>query len=198
VDVDLGSNNYIGGNLLPRINYWMKKHRTRISGVFGILCILASKPTSGSLLYGVIFILAGESIRIWSSGHIHKNQILTVTGPYSLSRNPLYVGSFILGTGFMVSMGVIWLAVVFLLFFASVYWFTIRWEEDKLANEFPGDWEAYKRAVPRFLPVLSLPEYHAGEFSWSQVKKYKEIPNASVVLAAYAILWAKTLLLGHG
>lgn len=183
---------------MDKMNYWMKKHRTKLSGFLGIVFLIFAKPTSVSLFMGVFLIVIGETLRIWSSGHIHKNQILTVTGPYSLSRNPLYVGSFILGTGFMVAMGVIWLAVVFLIFYAAVYWFTIRWEEDKLAGEFPGAWEAYKRAVPRFLPLSSLPVYRPGEFSWSQVTKYKEMLNASVVLAVYAILWAKAFLLGLG
>jgi len=181
---------------LTEINYWIKKHRTRISGVFGILCLVVAEPSHSSLLYGFILIVAGESLRIWSSGHIHKNQILTVTGPYSLSRNPLYVGSFILGTGFIIAMGVIWLAVVSLFFFVSVYWFTIRWEEDKLARAFPDGWEAYKKSVPRFLPFLNFPEYHPGEFSWAQVSRYKEVQNASVVLVIYFILWAKAFLTG--
>ncbi len=176
----------------------MKQHRTKLSGVMAVGFMVLAKPTSTSLIIGISPIVVGEVIRIWSSGHIHKNQILTVTGPYSLSRNPLYVGSFILGTGFMVAMGVIWLAVVFLFFYASVYWFTIRWEEDKLAKAFPAEWENYFRAVPRFLPGLSLPEYRSGEFNWSQVTKHKEMLNASVVLAAYALLWAKALWMGNG
>lgn len=97
----------------------------------------------------------------------------------------------------MVAMGVIWLAVVFLLFYASIYWFTIRWEEDKLAEAFPDAWKVYKRAVPRLIPVWNLPDYHPGEFSWSQVTKHKEILNAAVVLAVYAILWGKALLIGY-
>jgi protein-S-isoprenylcysteine O-methyltransferase Ste14 len=175
----------------------MKKHRTKISGVFGILCFILAKPTLNNLIAGAIPILIGESIRIWSSGHIHKNQILTVTGPYSLSRNPLYLGSFLLGTGFIIAMGIIWLAIIFLLFFATVYWFTIRWEEDKLKNIFVAEWKEYSRNVPRFFPLLKIPKYRKGEFGWSQVFRNKELQNASVVLAVYAILWGKALLKGQ-
>jgi protein-S-isoprenylcysteine O-methyltransferase Ste14 len=181
---------------LSKFNRTVKKHRTKISGVFGILCFILAKPTLNSLIAGAIPILIGQSIRIWSSGHIHKNQILTVTGPYSLSRNPLYVGSFILGTGFMIGMGVIWLTVVFLLFYSSIYWFTIKWEEEKLGKKFADDWIQYRRAVPRFLPFFRIPHFSPGEFSWSQVTKHKEIQNASVVLAVYGILWGKALLMG--
>jgi len=180
---------------LSKFNWTVKKHRTKISGVFGILCFILAKPTLNSLIAGAIPILIGESIRIWSSGHIHKNQILTVTGPYSLSRNPLYVGSFILGTGFMIAMGVLWLAFIYLLFFTVVYGFTIKWEEEKLGRKFPGEWPGYWRSVPRFLPLFRIPRLLPGEFSWSQVTKHKEIQNASVVLFVYAILWGKALFL---
>jgi protein-S-isoprenylcysteine O-methyltransferase Ste14 len=157
---------------------------------------MLSKPTSASLLYGILPAFAGQCIRIWSSGYIHKNQILTVTGPYSITRNPLYVGSFILGTGFMVAMGVVWIGAAFLLFFACVYWFTIRWEEDKLARAFPDGWEAYKAAVPRFLPIFRLPAYRPGDFSWAQVYRNRELLNGSVVIAVYAMLWVKAIFIG--
>jgi protein-S-isoprenylcysteine O-methyltransferase Ste14 len=186
----------LGGTVLSKVNHWMKKHRTKLSLFLGVGFLFLAKPTPTSLYLCIVPIVVGESIRIWSSGHIHKNQVLTVTGPYSLSRNPLYVGSFILGFGFMVAMGVLWLAVTFLLFYASVYWFTIRWEEDKLAKTFPDECENYFRDVPRFLPFLNLPVYRRGEFSWSQVTKYKELQNASVVVAVYVILWGKMFLTG--
>jgi len=179
------------------MSHWMKQHRTKLSLFLGVGCLFLAKPTATSLFFGIFPIVVGETIRIWSAGHIHKNQVLTVTGPYSLSRNPLYVGSFILGGGFMVAMGVIWLAVAFLMFYASVYWFTIRWEEDKLVKIFPDEWDHYFSTVPRFLPILSLPDYLSGEFSWSQVMKHKEMLNASVVVAVYAILWGKALLIGY-
>ena len=180
---------------MSKLHHWVKQHRTKLSGLLGVLFLFLAKPTSASLYTGVFLIVVGQSIRIWSSGHIHKNQILTVTGPYSLSRNPLYAGSFILGTGFMVAMGVIWLAFIYLLFFMVVYGFTIKWEEEKLGRKFPGEWPGYWRSVPRFLPLFRIPRLLPGEFSWSQVTKHKEIQNASVVLFVYAILWGKALFL---
>ena len=178
------------------IDQWMKKHRTKLSGALAVVFLAFSQPSPITLLYGAIPILVGQFIRIWSSGHIHKNEVLTTTGPYSLSRNPLYVGSFIMGTGFMITMGVIWLIVIFILFYGTVYRYTIRWEEDKLAMKFPDGWQDYKRSVPRFLPFRKLPDYRPGEFSWAQVIIYKELLNGSVVVAVYAILWGKALLMG--
>ena len=181
---------------MSEFDHWMKKHRTKLSGAAAVIFLFLSQPSSITLYCGAVFILVGQAMRIWSAGHIHKNEVLTVTGPYSLSRNPLYVGSFILGTGFMIAMGVIWLAIGFLIFFAFVYWFTIKWEEEKLERKFPDVWEEYKASVPRFLPFRRLPGYRSGEFSWAQVKRYKELQNATAVLVIYLILLAKAFLMG--
>jgi hypothetical protein len=32
-------------------------------------------------------------LRIWASGHLVKNKVLTVTGPYAYVKNPLYIGT---------------------------------------------------------------------------------------------------------
>jgi protein-S-isoprenylcysteine O-methyltransferase Ste14 len=178
---------------LSNANRWVKKNRTQLSLVLGLVFLALARPTPGALFLGLLLIVPGESLRIWSSGHIHKNQVLTVTGPYSLTRNPLYLGSFILGTGFIICMGDIWLAVLFLLFFVVVYWITIRWEENKLSRKFPKEWEEYKGKVPRFFPMSRIPRYNKGEFSWTQVHKHKELANASIVLAVYVILWVKAI-----
>jgi protein-S-isoprenylcysteine O-methyltransferase Ste14 len=181
---------------LSKVNRWMKKHRTKLSGLLGVLFLIFAQPTSASLYTGVSLIIVGEAIRIWSSGNIHKNERLTTDGPYSLTRNPLYVGSFVLGTGFVIAMNVFWLAIVFLAFFAIIYWFTIRWEEEKLKGIFPHEWEEYSKGVSRFIPLLKIPRYRKGAFHWSQVSRNKELLNASVVLVVYAILWGKALLMG--
>jgi len=41
----------------------------------------------------------GLWVRARAAGHLHKQEILTVTGPYAFTRNPLYLGSFILMIG---------------------------------------------------------------------------------------------------
>ncbi len=181
---------------MKKLDHWIKKHRTKLSGVLGIGFLVFAKPTPASLFTGVFLIVIGEGIRIWSSGYIHKNQNLSVTGPYSLTRNPLYVGSFILGTGFVITTNVPWLVLLYLSFFGGIYWFTIRWEEEKLKGIFPREWEEYSLGVPRFFPLFGIPKYRKGAFHWSQVSRNKELLNASVVAVVYAILWGKALFTG--
>jgi len=173
----------------------MKKYRTLLSALFGIFFLVLARPGRVSLLAGLLFILPGESIRIWSSGHIRKNRMLSTTGPYSISRNPLYAGSFLMGLGFVICMGIWWVLAVFLVFFLCVYWFTIRWEEDKLRRIFPGQWEEYSGKVPRIFSPFRLNGYVPGEFAWSQVSGNRELWNASAVLAVYVVLWGKYFLM---
>ena len=170
-----------------------KKHRTKLSGLVAVVFLALARPTAGTLVAGLAFILCGEAVRIWSSGHIHKNEVLTVTGPYSLTRNPLYVGSFLLGAGFVIGMGLWYIALAYLIFFSGLYWLTIRWEEDKLRKLFPLEWDAYERTVPRFFPLFRIPRYRSGEFRWGQVTRHRELHNAAVVVAVYALLWGKVL-----
>lgn len=174
----------------------VKKYRTRLSGVLAALLIIFADPTPHTLALASPIIVLGEAIRIWSSGHIHKNEMLTVTGPYSLTRNPLYLGSFILAAGFVVAMDVLWIYLAFILFFVSIYLPTVRWEEDKMRRKFPGEWEEYKEKVPRYFPLFRPKCYIPDRFAWSQVLRNRELWNASVVLGVYVILWGKVLLPG--
>jgi len=38
-------------------------------------------------------------VRAYAAGYLHKQEVLTVTGPYAYTRNPLYLGSGILALG---------------------------------------------------------------------------------------------------
>jgi len=174
----------------------VKNHRTKLSALVALIFLILARPIPRSLLLGLPLIIIGVAIRIWSSGYLQKNRMLTVTGPYSLSRNPLYVGSFTLASGFVVAMADLRLAVVFLLFFGFVYWFTIRWEEKKLSRLFPDHWKEYSDRVPKVIPLFRIPEYKAGEFLWEQVFRNQEHANASVVLIVYLFLWGKAVFLG--
>ena len=86
--------------------------------------------------------------------------------------------------------------IAVLLFFVSIYYSTISWEEGKMKRKFPDEWMEYKRNVPRFFPLLRPKCYIPDEFSWSQVSRNREMWNASAVLAVYVILWGKFLIAG--
>ncbi|MDD5092146.1 MAG: isoprenylcysteine carboxylmethyltransferase family protein [Candidatus Wallbacteria bacterium] len=108
-------------------------------------------------------IVSGLGIRIWAAGSINKNADLAVKGPYSLTRNPLYFGSFLLGTGFaglvLPLPGLIASSIVFPL----IYWPKMLQEERDLERFFPDSFEEYRQRVPLFFPRIC--GYIRGEFS---------------------------------
>lgn len=81
----------------------------------------------------------------------HKGSSALVSkGPYSFSRNPIYLGNvmLVIGLGFM--FGILWHFPLALLggFLTSLL--AIRGEEQHLAHKFPRDWRAYSKKVRRW------------------------------------------------
>ena len=73
----------------------------RLSLLFLLLALLVwfSRPAPWSVLLGAPFVVAGEAVRIWAAGHLFKTEKLITSGPYRYTRNPLYLGRFLLFTG---------------------------------------------------------------------------------------------------
>jgi protein-S-isoprenylcysteine O-methyltransferase Ste14 len=104
---------------------------------------------------------------------ISKNQKLAMNGPYAYTRNPLYLGSALMGAGFAVAGGSWILALACVVLFAAIYWPVIRREEEYLRREFGEVYDRYAQQVPLFLPRFR--RIGAGEkFQWKQYRKNHE------------------------
>src|SRR5262245_34131213 len=53
-----------------------------------------------NFIAGAAFLLASLWVRTWAAGHLVKNKVLTITGPYAYVKNPLYIGTFLGMIGF--------------------------------------------------------------------------------------------------
>jgi protein-S-isoprenylcysteine O-methyltransferase Ste14 len=115
----------------------------------------------------------GLALRTFAAGHLAKNQRLATSGPYAYTRNPLYLGSALMGAGFAVAGGNWILALACLVLFAAIYWPVIRREEEYLRREFGEVYDLYAQQVPLFLPRFRRPA--GGEkFQWKQYRKNRE------------------------
>jgi protein-S-isoprenylcysteine O-methyltransferase Ste14 len=77
---------------------------------------------------------------------------LVVRGPYRYVRNPMIAGVLLVLAGEAALFGSPWLLVWAGVFFAAnAVWFP-RVEEPGLVERFGSDYEAYRRAVPRWVP----------------------------------------------
>jgi protein-S-isoprenylcysteine O-methyltransferase Ste14 len=76
---------------------------------------------------------------------------LVTTGPYAVSRNPMYVGWALLHLGTGVAGGSGWIVAALP---AAAGWMhrEVRGEEAKLAEDFGDEFQRYRAAVPRYLP----------------------------------------------
>jgi protein-S-isoprenylcysteine O-methyltransferase Ste14 len=146
-------------------------------------------PVPRSILYGAAIGLLGLLIRAYAAGFLHKQEVLTVTGPYAFTRNPLYLGSSILALGAAVATRSWISAALLVVYFAVFYCAVMRREELELRQRHGASFDAYARAVPLFFPrVAAAAIAGAGTFSLVQYKKNREWKAALGFLMLLAIL----------
>jgi protein-S-isoprenylcysteine O-methyltransferase Ste14 len=108
--------------------------------------------SDASTLVGLTLVLAGLTLRSWAAGVLCKETTLTRTGPYSLIRNPLYVGSFLMMFGFGKLVGNVDNMFVIAGPVLWLYLLKVRDEEHGLAERFSTEWTQYAATTPRFFP----------------------------------------------
>ncbi len=153
-------------------------------------------PTRSSLLLGALFfIVLGESLRVWASGSIVKSKILSVSGPYRFVRNPLYLGSFLIGIGFTLLLWQPFLFILYLFFFWFFYWGTIQKEEESLKENFGDPYRLYLRHVPRLFPrLVPYREKGSRSFRFRQVFENGETITLLTILFVLFLLHVKRAL----
>jgi protein-S-isoprenylcysteine O-methyltransferase Ste14 len=127
----------------------------RLRVPLGFLCaILAywlAQPTSQSIVIGMSIAACGELLRIWASGHLDKGREVTRSGPYRFVRHPLYVGSAIMGIGFIVAARSWPTGLIVGAYLALTLSAAARTEEAALSSRFPDEYSAYREG--RTAPV---------------------------------------------
>ncbi|KAA0971730.1 isoprenylcysteine carboxylmethyltransferase family protein [Aureimonas fodinaquatilis] len=133
-----------------------------ISLAFLTLLFVASAGSSemheGVEVAGLILIGAGIIGRLWCTAYIggRKAAEIVETGPYAMTRNPLYFFSSIAAAGVGAQTGSILLALVFGIGCMLAFHFVILREETFLRGQFNAAYEEYCRRVPRFFPSIGL------------------------------------------
>jgi hypothetical protein len=169
--------------------------RVRLSYPLAILVLWFARPSPRSILWGAPLGLLGLFIRARAAGHLHKQKVLTVTGPYAYTRNPLYFGSAILTLAAAVAARS-WISAAILgIYFALFYSIVMRREEAELRQHHGAAFDEYALAVPLFFPRLTptkLSFVGPGSFSIAQYKKNHEYQAAIgflLLLAVLLLIW---------
>jgi protein-S-isoprenylcysteine O-methyltransferase Ste14 len=160
-------------------------------------------PHMTAITWSLCLVLPGLALRAAAAGTVKKDRELTVTGPYAYTRNPLYLGSALIASGFAVALLSWPVALLLAAGFAAIYVPVIAAEERFLGAAFP-EFESYRLRVPRFIPRLTLAKPHhgndlsgisrtatqapAGGFSFTLYLKHREYNAAIGAILLYLSL----------
>jgi protein-S-isoprenylcysteine O-methyltransferase Ste14 len=164
--------------------------RLRVPSGFLLVAAFAwfSRPTASSLALGIPVSLLGLALRTWAAGCLAKNQQLATGGPYAYTRNPLYLGTLIVGFGLALASRSPGLAALFAAVFFFVYLPVIQNEQQHLRQLFP-EYAQYAAVVPALWPKLRR-RPTPGAFRWSLYRKNQEYQAAAGFAAgALYLLW---------
>jgi protein-S-isoprenylcysteine O-methyltransferase Ste14 len=173
--------------------------RVPVGYPLAVIVLWLARPSFQTILAGAIIGAIGLWIRARAAGYLQKQQVLTVTGPYSYTRNPLYLGSFILIIGVAVTAHSLPSALILFSYFALFYSFVMRREERELYQHHGIAFQEYARAVPLFFPRLTPAKVSAesvGAFSLAQYKKNREYRAAIgflLLLLVFIVIWSLRL-----
>lgn len=175
---------------------FLQRLRVPLGFLFATVFFVFSRPTPLLLAIGGIVAFVGVAIRAWASGHIRKARELAISGPYAYTRNPLYVGSFIIGLGFTAASGVWWLALIFIALFLGIYLPVMRVEVGDIRHIFGKEFDEYERNVPMFIPRLTVWKKTEHKFDFQLYLQYREYRAGLGAALAIIALAAKAYFFG--
>lgn len=129
--------------------------KTRIYLAWAILILIPFlSPAAPEKIWwpGLVIMGLGVFFRSWASGYILKDNTLAKDGPYAICRNPLYLGTFLMGLGCAFLMKSPLFGILSTVLFGMIYWDTIRFEEEKLVEKFGESYLRFRNETPRFFP----------------------------------------------
>jgi protein-S-isoprenylcysteine O-methyltransferase Ste14 len=154
---------------------FLGKYRIALSRLFTLaisfVMIFIQPLFYGSFFYeilfflGLIFILIGIIGRVFSSIYMSDNRhkVIVSSGVYAITRNPLYLFSFIGTVGICLIYGSLIVLALIIFAYLSYYKVIIQYEETRLSEKFGKDYIDYLNSgTPRFFPNFKLwnsPQY---------------------------------------
>lgn len=184
---------------------WLFRHRTWLQlPLAAAILLIPGSADAERILWplGVGIVFAGEALRLWAVQHIgvisrtRSDRLgpLISTGPFSLVRNPLYLGNIALWVGFAVSARLLYLAPLLILVVGLEYHAIVRWEEQLLAARFGDSYREYAARVPRWVPRLARTAHAPSPpaYSWRETL-FSERGTLIAIAAGFVLLYLKSL-----
>jgi len=161
------------------LGYWLFRNRSWLP-IPLLLAMILLRPQAvnpAGVVVGALCIVAGEALRLWAVRHIgvvSRTRTMSVgplitSGPYALTRNPLYIANFLLWTGFALASSLDWMLPLSWAVFALQHATVVRWEEQLLASRYPATYPRYARVVPRWWPRVASVRLPSASHGWGEV-----------------------------
>lgn len=159
----------------------LARWRVTLGYVLGAAALGLASPTPASLGIGAAVGALGEAIRVWAAGHLEKGREVTTSGPYAVTRHPLYLGSSVMGAGFAIAAHSVVVAVLVFAYLAVTIVAAIRSEEAHLTEKFGATYPEYRdgRAAP-------VARQFSLERAWRN-REYRALVGFLVILAFLAV-----------
>ena len=161
---------------------FLARWRVFLGFVFAAIALYLATPTRNTLFIGAVIAVLGELIRLWAAGHLEKSKEVTRSGPYQLTRHPLYLGSSLIGIGFAMAANHIVVAAIVAAYLLLTLTAAMRSEEAHLREKFGDAYDAYveKRSAPM-----------ERRFSWRRALHNREHHTIAGLVAGLLVLAAK-------
>jgi protein-S-isoprenylcysteine O-methyltransferase Ste14 len=177
--------------------FWMR-WRVRLGYPVAVIFLVLARPFPRSIVIGGLVAAFGLLVRGSAAGHLRKDEQLATTGPYAVTRNPLYLGSSLLAAGFIIAGYSLWAGLIVGLYFAVFYYAVIRNEEQDLRKNFGVQFEDYANRVPLFFPrprtrgdEVSIAKSPENSFSWRRYRRNREYQALLGAVAALVAVWLR-------
>jgi protein-S-isoprenylcysteine O-methyltransferase Ste14 len=157
--------------------------------------LLLARPTPPLLALGGAIALGGVALRGWAAGYLEKGTSLATGGPYAFTRNPLYLGSSLIGAGFAVAGRSAAIAAAFAALLVLIYLPVIRREERFLKQKFGSAYDEYARGTPLFWPRPWRWVSSSARFRWALYRKNREYEAALGFVAGMCLVALKLALM---
>ena len=120
-----------------------------------------ASPNGQALAVGVIFVAIGFALAAFSVRNFRRagttvvpgepSTALVVTGPYHVTRNPIYIGLVLMYFGLAIVLTSLWVLLLLIPVLIVLQRGVVEREEDYLERQFGEAYRKYKARVPRWL-----------------------------------------------
>ena len=169
---------------MTKLLLFLARRRVPIGFAAGAAVLWLARPTLQSLAIGTMIASMGEGVRLWAAGHLEKGREVTMSGPYRLTRHPLYLGSTMIGVGLAVASASVAVAALIGLYLVVTLSAAIATEEAHLTQKFGAAYPAYRDGRV---------EGRSRRFSAARALRNREYRAVIGLLAVLALLMWKAL-----